>query len=123
MRVVNGHSLGAVIKMGVVVGMASMPERGWVWWMTTASVRGAGWVWSVALPGVEVRAVLNANGVPSSSPRLRAARYLGCSGNEGSNPERVEAAPARVRQDATLSGLGRFLDQKPKVAHSSQPMG
>jgi hypothetical protein len=47
----------------------------------------------------------NAEGVASSSPRLRGTSYLGLIPYDAANPERVESAGYANVIDSTLSGL------------------
>ncbi len=63
----------------------------------------------------------NANGVPSHSPGLRAARYPG-SRVQKCGPTLKGLNPARFTPgDETLSGFARIFGHAPRVARSAQP--
>jgi len=61
----------------------------------------------------------NAEGVESSSPRLRGTSYLGFIPKDVANPERVESIELAEPADSTLSGLARCGDYPRVDAPSS----
>ena len=62
----------------------------------------------------------NPNGIPSSSPGLRAARYPGSRFRDGHNPNGVASCVPRPSA-ATPLGLMGILHRVPRVARASQP--
>ena len=69
---------------------------------------------------MNLAAIPNPKGIPSSSPGLRAGRYPGSRSREGHNPNGVASCVAR-QSVATPLGLMGILHRIPKVARASQP--
>jgi hypothetical protein len=67
-------------------------------------------------------AVLNPNGIPSFSPRLRAERYPGSTSQTRPNPERVASNPRRsIAKRFSPFRVDNSFSRVPRVARASQP--